>query len=115
MADHTQVGSSQAAMRLVAQTTFYNRGDQERLIGFIGEAYAPNLLEQQSAIEKAAAFANMRRVLGRIKVQKWIVMDKHSIVARMESEQGVRFVVEMMCADEYPHKITYYMQHPSSG
>lgn len=115
MTKHDNIGSSQAAMRLVAQTRFYNLNDPERLAQFITDAYAPDLLEQQPASAKAAAFEHMRQVIGRIKIQKWLVMDKHSIVARMESEQGVRFVVEMRCADEYPHKITYYMQHPASG
>jgi hypothetical protein len=114
MTDHTPIGASQAAMRLVAQTMLYNKADQERLIQFLADAYAPDLLSEQSAIEKAAAFAAMRRILGKIRVQKWIVIEKHEIVARMESEQGTRFVVELRCHDAYPHRIVYFMQHPSS-
>ena len=110
----SNIGSSQAAMRLAAQTTFYNKADQERLIQFIADAYAPELLDEQPPIQKAAAFAQMRQVLGKIRVQKWIVMEKHEIVARMETEQGTRFIVELKCEDAYPHKIVYYMQHPSS-
>lgn len=113
MSPSVNPASSQAAMRLVAQTLFYNRADQERLIQFVSDAYAPELLEQQPPIAKAAAFANMRRVLGKIHVQRWMIMDKHNIVARMEAENGTRFVIELMCAEEYPHKITYFMQHPS--
>ncbi|MDX2161126.1 MAG: hypothetical protein SF162_07370 [bacterium] len=115
MTHDAKIGGSQAAMRLVAQTTFYNRGEPERLIQFIADAYAPDLLDQQPPIQKAAAFAQMRQVVGRVKVQKWLALDKHEVIARMESETGVRFVVELKCADEYPHKITAYMQHPASG
>lgn len=114
MTDHAPINTSQAAMRLVAQTMFYNKADAERLMQFLADAYAPMLLDEQTPIQKAAAFAAMRRVLGKIRVQKWIVMEKHEIVARMESEHGTRFVVELKCEDAYPHKIVYFMQHPSS-
>ncbi len=115
MSQPANPGSSQAAMRLIAQTTFYNRGDQARLIQFIADAYAPELLEQQPPIAKAAAFAQMRKLLGKTRIKRWIVMNEHDVVARMEAENGTRFVVELKCMDDYPHKIIYFMQHPSSS
>lgn len=113
MNDRSLLLTSSAGMRLVAQMTFYNAGDEARLRQFLSESYSDELLQQQSADEKTAAFLHMRNIVGRVKVQQVIGAEKHQVVAIMEAEKFKDgFVVELRVGGEYPHKIEYYMQKP---
>jgi hypothetical protein len=113
MNDKIALQASSAGMRLIAQTTLYNAGNDERLQSFIADSYAPDLLEQQTAEAKTAAFAHMREVVGRIKIVQVLGAEKHHVAVIMAGEKYPEgFVVEMRVGEDYPHKIQYYMQKP---
>ncbi len=111
--DTNALKASQAGMRLVAQTFLYNVGKEDRLRQFLSEAYADDLLAQQPADAKTAAFLHMRRVVGRLKIKQVLGIDPHQVVALMQAERlPDGFIIELKVHADYPHKIVYYMQRP---
>lgn len=96
-------------MRLIAQTSIYNKGDFARLRDYIRENYAPAALEDGSDEERLRFFHDLYRQIGRLRVKHVVSTEKHHVVVVMESERGDDFFVnDLECEEDYPHKITYF-------
>jgi hypothetical protein len=107
--DHRLLSRSQAGMRLIAQTSIYNKGDFERLLTYIRENYAPAALEDGSADERLRFFRDTHAVLGRLKVLHVVSAEKHHVVVVMEAERGDEyFVNDLEVEEDYPHLITHF-------
>ena len=96
---------SNAGMRLIAQTTLFNRGDFERLRTYIADNYADIALEAASVKARLAEFKAIYRMAGKLRIDRVVAVDKHTALVVLESERGAFYMVQMVVSDDYPHKI----------
>lgn len=107
--DHRVLSTSQAGMRLIAQTSIYNQGDFERLLSYVRENYAAAALEAGSADERLRFLRNVHAQVGRLRVKHVVTAEKHHVVVLMETERGEDFFVQdLECEEDYPHKVTHF-------
>lgn len=111
MNDQRALVTSNAGMRLIAQTTLYNSGDMARLQAFIAENYTPASLEAESAVRRAQAWQGIREQIGRLRVRQVIGYDKLHVIVLMQAEHApdTLFLNEVFVEEEYPHKIAVYV------
>jgi len=100
---------SHAGMRLIAQMTFYNKGDFERLGAFIAEGYTPGALEVMSAKDRLLDLKMTYRVAGKLRVRQVVATDKHRVVVMLQAQKNhSMYLAQMMVEEEYPHKVMDY-------
>jgi hypothetical protein len=111
MNDQRALVTSNAGMRLIAQTTLYNSGDMARLHDFIAENYTTSSLDEESALRRAQAWQIVREQIGRLRVRQVIGFDKLRVIALMQSEHApdALFLNEVVVEEAYPHKIAVYI------
>lgn len=96
---------SNAGMRMIAQTTLFNKGDFERLRTYITDNYADIALEAAPARARLAEFKAIYRMAGKLRIDQVVAVDKHTALVVMESERGGFYMVQMVVSDNYPHKV----------
>ena len=112
--DKIALRASQAGMRFIAQTHIYNSTNWERLQTFIADSYHAEKLEEQPAENRLDIFKTTFDKVGRMKVKQVVATHEHRVVVVVEVELGDMpyFLVDMVCEEEYPHKITAYSHQP---
>lgn len=121
MDDRTQLARSNAGMRLVAQMTFFNKAEFDRLQGFITESYTEQALTDQSVTDRLAELQALRQSAGKLRVYQVLAIDKHKAVVLMQAQADESFqYVELAVEEDYPHKITQFtlermIEAPSSS
>ncbi|MEZ4671194.1 MAG: hypothetical protein R3E39_25085 [Anaerolineae bacterium] len=80
---------SNAGMRLIAQTSLFNKGDFERLRTFITESYADIALEAISVKARLAELKAMYRMAGKMRIDRVVAVDKHTALVILETERAV--------------------------
>ncbi len=111
MNDKTTLARSNAGMRLIAQTTFLNQKNTERLEAFIQQSYTDDALAEESAQARFAALQALAVQAGRLRLHQALALDKHRVIVVMRGEHADQFYyLEMTVEEDYPHKITAY-QH----
>ncbi len=109
MADKTLLARSNAGMRLIAQTTFLNQADFERLHDFIRQSYNDDALRDQPTEERLAELRALAAQAGRLRVHQVIAYDKHQVVVLMQPEhEDCFYTIELAVEEDYPHKILAY-------
>lgn len=109
MNDKTTLARSNAGMRLIAQTTFLNQKNAERLEAFIRQSYTDNALAEEAAEARFAALQALAAQAGRLRLHQALALDKHRVIVVMRGEHGDSFYyLEMAVEEDYPHKITAY-------
>ena len=107
MDDKTALKLSSAGMRLIAQTTLYNRADWHRLGEYIRDGYAPATLEAQPQAERIAGWQRTFEQAGRLKVKQVLATDKHQVIVALEAERGGMYYAELKVEEDYPHRVTH--------
>ena len=116
MDDKLSLRASRAGIRLIAQTTIYNSGDQQRLSEYIANNYTPMALEQQPLDARLQALQSDLDGIGRLRVRQVMATSDHYVIVLMESEQGEGFTyVDLRVEEDYPHLISAYNQRPLSS
>ena len=121
MDDRTQLARSNAGMRLVAQMTFFNKAEFDRLQGFITESYTEQALTDQPAADRLSELQALRQSAGKLRVYQVLAIDKHKAVVLMQAQTDEAFqYVELAVEEDYPHKITQFtlermIEAPSSS
>jgi hypothetical protein len=111
--DKTALRVSNAGMRLIAQTTIFNRQEAERLREFIEQSYSDQLLEQQPLEERLNQQIEMFIAVGKLRVFQVLATDKHRVVVLMQSQADeALYYTEMAVEEDYPHKIIEYTHRP---
>jgi hypothetical protein len=109
MVEATHLARSQAGMRLIAQMTFYNKGDFERLRTFIEESYTSGALEVMSAKDRLLDLKMTSRVAGKLRVRQVVATDKHRVVAMLQGQKNSSmYLAQMVVEEDYPHKVMDY-------
>jgi hypothetical protein len=109
MDDRTALARSNAGMRLVAQMTFLNRGEFERLGDFIGQSYAAAALAEQDADTRLADLRALQAAAGALRVRQVLAVDKHRAAVLLQARQGDDlYYAEIAVEEDYPHRITEY-------
>jgi hypothetical protein len=106
MIDQQALVTSQAGMRLVAILTLLNKGDFARLRQYLREHYTDGALEENPAPTRLAELKMLRAEEGRQRFRQVVGVEKHRVVALTDGEHGSLFIHELMCEDDYPHKVT---------
>ncbi len=106
MTDQQALVMSQAGMRLVAILTLFNKGDFARLRQYLREHFAELALEENSAAARLAELRLLRANAGRQRLRQVVGVEKHRVIALMDAESGGLFIHELMCEEDYPHKVT---------
>ncbi len=115
MNDKSALKTSSAGIRLIAQTTIYNSGDQQRLSEYIASNYAPMALEQQPLDARLQALQSDLDGIGRLRVRQVMATSDHYVIVLMENERGEGFTyVDLRVEEDYPHLITAFNQRPLS-
>lgn len=111
MNDQRALVTSNAGMRLIAQTTLYNNGDMARLHTFIAENYTAASLDEESALRRAQAWQIVREQIGRLRLRQVIGYDKLHVIVLMQAEYApdALFLNEVFVEEDYPHKIAVYV------
>lgn len=113
MDDKTALKLSNAGMRLIAQTTILNSGESARLHDFIANNYAPKALEEQATEERVGAYQSAFAHTGKLRVFQVLATDKHRVIVIMEAQaDGEMYYTEIAVEEDFPHKITTYIQRP---
>jgi hypothetical protein len=111
---------SNAGMRLIALLTLYNKGEPERLRHYLEQNFATAALEYSPVKTRLAELKALFRIVGKLRVDHVVAVDKHQVLAVLESEKGSRFMAQMLVHEEYPHPVLVYNfapaaeSHPSS-
>lgn len=108
MSDQQTLVTSQAGMRLVAMLTLLNRGEFTRLRGYLREHFTDDALEENPAVARLAELRVLRAEEGRQRFRQVVGVEKHRVIALTDGEHGGLFIHELMCEDDYPHKVTAY-------
>lgn len=108
MSDQQALVTSQAGMRLVAMLTLLNRGEFGRLRQYLREHFTDEALEEDAAASRLAALRVLRADQGRQRLRQVVGVEKHRVIALTDGEHGGLFIHELMCEDDYPHKVTAY-------
>jgi hypothetical protein len=106
------IQSSQAGIRFIAQMTFYNNADFDRLKEYIQQSYTTAALEQKSVERRLAELQEWHQESGRLRVEEVASAEKHYLFVLMESEQGQKYSVRLTVSEDYPHHISDYAQRP---
>jgi hypothetical protein len=106
MTDQQSLVTSQAGMRLVAILTLFNKGDFPRLRQYVREHYTEDALEESPAAARLAELRVLRSEEGRQRFRQVVGVEKHRVIALTDSERGSLFIHELICEDDYPHKVT---------
>lgn len=96
---------SNAGMRLIAQTTLFNKGDFDRLCTYISDNYAEIALEAASVKARLAEFKALYRMAGKMRIDRVVAIDKHTALVILESERGGFYMLQMVVSGDYPHKV----------
>ncbi len=100
---------SHAGMRLIAQMTFYNKGDFERLRTFIEESYTPGALEVMSAKDRLLDLKMTSRVAGKLRVRQVVATDKHRVMVMLQGQKNnSMYLAQMVVEEDYPHRVMDY-------
>jgi hypothetical protein len=100
---------SHAGMRLIAQVTFYNKGEFERLRTFIAESYTPGAFEVMSAKDRLLDLKMTYRVAGKMRVRQVVATDKHRVVVMLQAQKNhSMYLAQMVVEEEYPHRVVDY-------
>jgi hypothetical protein len=111
MADTTQqpLARSHAGMRLIAQTTLYNRGDFERLRAFITDNYRPESFEVIAAKDRLLDLKMTYRVAGKMRVRQVVAVGPHRVVVMMQAQKNnSMYLAQLAVEEDYPHKVIDY-------
>jgi hypothetical protein len=96
---------SNAGMRLIALLTLYNKGEPERLRHYLEQYFATAALEYAPVKTRLAELKAMFRMVGKLRVNQVVAVDKHQVLAVLESEKGNTFMAQMLVHDDYPHPV----------
>ncbi|MBL8152980.1 MAG: hypothetical protein JNM70_02250 [Anaerolineae bacterium] len=111
-----QLIPSNAGMRLIAQTTLYNKGDFARLRTFLTESYHESALAEMSLAVRLAEMKALRRLHGKLRVEQLMAVDKHQAVVVLAAERGAVFLTQIAVEEDYPHRILgFHMQALEPG
>lgn len=111
--DKVALRASQAGMRFIAQMHIYNQANVDRLRTFIEDSYHDDQLAQQSIEARLTAFRQMYAEVGKVRVKQVMAANEHHVIIIIETEKNeAMFYMEIKVEDEYPHKITYFMNAP---
>jgi len=111
--DKRALRKSQAGMRLIAQTHIYNGGNWERLRRFIADSYHEEQLAQQATPQRLQALQALYEQVGRLKIKQVLASNEHHVIVILDTEKTATFYyTEMKAEEDYPHKITFFMQQP---
>jgi hypothetical protein len=111
MADTTQqtLARSHAGMRLIAQTTLYNRGDFERLRTFVADNYRPESLDVMSAKDRFLDLKMTYRVAGKLRVRQVVAVGEHRVVVMLQGQKNSSiYLAQLAVEEDYPHKVLDY-------
>lgn len=113
MDDKTALKLSNAGMRLIAQTTILNSGDSRRLRDFIANNYTPKALEDLAVDERVESYQTAFTQTGKLRIFQVLATDKHRVVVIMEAQaDDAMYYTEIAVEEDFPHKITAYIQRP---
>jgi len=100
---------SHAGMRLIAQTTLYNRGDLERLRAYLADYYHPAALEVQSAKDRLLELKMTYRLAGKLRVHQIVAADEHHVVVMLRGQKNNGlYLADMAVEEAYPHQVIQY-------
>lgn len=108
----TALALSSAGKRFIAQMTFYNSGKFDRLLAFITDSYAPELLETQPAPDRLAAMQQAQSEAGRLRIFHHISVNDYRVVLLLQNQTGDLFYNRLKVSEDYPHLITQYIHRP---
>jgi hypothetical protein len=104
-----QLARCHAGLRLIAQTTLYNRGDFDRLRTFIADNYTPGSLEVMAAKDRLLDLKMTYRFAGKMRVRQVVAVDQHRVVAMMQAQKNNRlYLTQIAVEEEYPHRVLDY-------
>lgn len=106
MTDQQALVTSQAGMRLVAMLTFLNKGDFTRLRQYLREHFTEAALEESAATARLAELRLLYAKAGRQRLRQVVGVEKHRVIALMDTESGGLYIHELTCEEDYPHKVT---------
>lgn len=106
--DQRALQASQAGLRLIAMLTLYNNRHYDRLRTLVREYYTAAALDEQPAVVRLAQFKVLAAEQGRLRVRQVIAADKHRAVALLESQQGGLVLADMVCEEDYPHRVSAF-------
>jgi hypothetical protein len=96
-------------MRLIAQLTFYNRGDSGRLRTFIAESYTTGALEGMSAKDRLLDLKMTYRVAGKMRVRHVVAAGPHRVVAMVQGQKNNgMYLAQIAVEEDFPHRIVDY-------
>ncbi len=108
-ANQHNLSRSRAGMRLMAQMLFYNKGDFERLRGYIAEQYSETALEAIPARTRLAELKAIYRISGRMKVEQVVASSDYQILVALSAEHnGDVYLANVAVDEEHPHKVLVY-------
>lgn len=115
--DQHALTRSQAGMRFIAQTTFYNAGNWPRLAVFVREGYAEAALTETDAEARLAQLQALYAQIGRMHVLQVLGTDPHHVVVLVEEEhmpEGTTgaSLIDLVVEPEYPHRILAFDRAP---
>mgnify|MGYP000603709952 CR=1 FL=1 len=106
MTDQQALVTSQAGMRLVAMLTLFNKGEFTRLRHYLREHFTEAALEESAAAARLAELRLLRANAGRQRLRQVVGVEKHRVIALMDTESGGLYIHELLCEEDYPHKVT---------
>jgi uncharacterized protein with GYD domain len=102
---------SHAGVRLIAQLTFFNRGDFERLRTYLQDNYAAEALSAISAKARLAELKAIYRLNGKMRVEQVVAAGEHEVIVALEAERGdAVYLAQLLVHEEYPHKVLFFDQ-----
>jgi hypothetical protein len=108
-ATQQQLARSHAGMRLIAQTTLYNRGDFERLRTYIADNYRPEAFEVIAAKDRLLDLKMTYRVAGKLRIRQVVAVGPHRVVAMMQGQKNnSMYLAQIAVEEDYPHKVLAY-------
>jgi hypothetical protein len=104
------LAGSQAGMRFIAQMTFFNQGDFDRLRTFITYGYDPALLDDQSVDDRLHQLQSIYKTLGKMRVSEIISADKYRVAMLLEAQHASDlYYTRIKVGEDYPHHVIQYI------
>ena len=109
------IAGSHAGMRFIAQMTFYNQGNFERLGVFIAKGYTPVVLMANPIKRRLLDFKTSYKLNGKLRVKEVEMAEKYHIHVILETEKNDQLLaMELKVEEDYPHRIIHYELKPAT-
>lgn len=107
------LAKSRAGMRYMAQMTFYNRGDFDRLRQFIAESYTPEALAEIPLEDRLEEQEALYSALGKLRIEQVVGAGDHQIIVVVKAQNsGEFFYNQMAVTEDYPHAVILFAHAP---